>query len=586
MSNWNALTYCKPNETCRHLTLLHVLWLSSLATADGNRINQFFESFTSYQLFRKSQLHEDLQNIESITHINALLSAILAFTFKSVASRDECIQTLNTRDTVIEENIGDQFANLSIRYLEQAIDECDSKTVPLHLLQALALCTHWLLAQGVCGRAWRYLGLSIRCAYEMNLHLIDSGRTADESISDPTQWQRDEEQRRLWWALWEMDVFASVMRRCPTAIDWSQNETFLPSEDSNWHKCQPQKSCFLATTVMNRSRLLEASGNKCPKAWFLVINSMVKDAQNISSPVGVGRHRQVSLRNLINTKGINLDGRRESKLLDPKAPERLSAIGHSLQFAVATLPHNLRYREQILSFGRRLTENTAAAVQRLEHASIYSIHVMVQLVKLMIFKYHIFHLDVRRSAPATSATWPTNNASLEEERTTLPELGKSLERMAVSPYLGQYFKAADEIMTVVNRSSEYHYKSVNPFLSNTVWLAAVVQLVHRELAPTDVEKDRLHSNFEFLSRKYGQFATYWNTSTSLQQDLETFKNELEGRQEDHSGNGVSALTVRFPDRRGNSNKFSNETGHTSHVDSSEQTAVQPVKIAQLGASAK
>lgn len=545
--------------------------------------------------------------MESETQINACLSAILAFVFNAAESPESHAKMLGASNTATNNDLGGYFANRAIKYLEQAIDECDFEAVPLPLLQALTLITHWLLTKEVRGRAWRYLGLCIRSAYELNLHSIDSGHSVAGSVSDPVEWQEAEERRRLWWAIWEMDVFASVMRRCPTAIDWSDNETFLPSETENWFKCQPQKSCFLARRVSDRGKLLEASGNQSPKAWFIVINSLVKDAQNISSPVGVGRVSRVKMakdgQTISSPYGVKRGSsvnmpqstqakattpgvrREHSHLISEAASERLSTICNSLNGVLKALPPQLRYQDQFLSFGGRLTDTVAAATQRQLHSSIYSIHLMGQLVKLMIYKYYIFqtsslepsalHTPEPRSRTDVS---PHKEHTEKAEQAEQQELARSLAKMAESPYLEQYFEAADEISTAVHRSSEHHYKYVNPFLSNTVWLAAVVQLVHRELAPNDSDKDLVHSHFELLSRKYDQFVRFWATSGTLQKDLDTFKAQLEHFQDSVQGGCDRTESTRHVHQHDNSNS----SGRTHGIVALSHGASNPPGVNEQG----
>lgn len=334
--------------------------------------------------------------------------------------------------------------------------------MPLPLLQALTLITHWLLPQGACGRAWRYLGLCVRCAYELNLHLVDSGRTWEDILANPVQWQEDEERRRVWWAIWEMDVFATIMRSYPPAIDLYHNETWLPAEDAEWYQDEPQRSCLLAKRTVDRCHLLQASCNQSPKAWFIVINSMMKDAQNISSPFVVRRDR------LLKFQGPTCGNDRQAD-----------------------------------SFGRRMKDPTSALAQRLQHCVIYSIHLMVQLVRLVAYKYYVF--DEGRGSPMSlSDARSAKQVPLQGEATPKQQLDTTLGMMRDSPYLEQYFEAADQIMTIVHRSSENHHRFVNPFLSSTVWLAAVAQLIHCEVAQTEVEKDLAYPSYEILYRKYNR----------------------------------------------------------------------------------
>jgi hypothetical protein len=45
----------------------------------------------------------------------------------------------------------------------------------------------------------------------------------------------------------------------------------------------------LRQDLIERYKFLEASGNESPKAWFIVVNSLMKEAQKITSPIGVDK---------------------------------------------------------------------------------------------------------------------------------------------------------------------------------------------------------------------------------------------------------------------------------------------------------
>lgn len=435
------------------------------------------------------------------------------------------------------------FSNLASKYVELAIQECEDEPLPLPLLQALILHTHWLLIHGVKGRAWRYLGIAIRSAYELNMHLIDSGRGPEADKTDPNQWCEDEERRRSWWAIWEMDVFASVIRRCPTGIDWSQNETFLPAEDENWIRGEPQRSCILESNLVHRWKTLEATGNQSSKAWFIVINSLMKDAQKVTSPTGVNN---AAFSNTQRTANSNDFRRRVEGPGGKEALTRLSMIHNALQCTVMALPKSLKYQNQYLNFGCRDTESARAASQRLLHSSIYSINMMIELAKLMIYKYYIFRIGMRWPLTGREPSYPrgqSDDFSLPQGSTNTGTMTTG-DSQAQAQALEAYSEASTAIVLMVRRSFEEHYKYVNPFLANTIWLAGAVQLLYRELAPMSrIEKDLTNSNFDLLSMTYNKFVSHWNMSPTLQKNLERVEFELENlpcesRKADRSRSGT------------------------------------------------
>lgn len=403
----------------------------------------------------------------------------------------------------------------ALDYTDLAIKECEDEPVPLSLLQTLILITHWLLIQGVRGRAWRYLGVAVRIAYELNMHLIDANKSQDDEMQSE-EWCEDEERRRAWWAIWEMDVFASVIRRCPTAIDWSQNETLLPAEEEKWLRREPQESCTLKLDPIERYKALEATRNQSPKAWFIVVNSLMKDAQKITSPIGVSGASVVTGRNgaargSVSAKDSKNDANHKATTYKASL-NRLRIIQNALQCSVMALPNSLKYRNQYLSFGTREMDHELKISRRLQHSSIYSIHVMVQLTKLMIYKYHIFR----------------NGMEVLSSKDNCHHSSKDSRHSAVSQALEQYSEASDEIALLTGRSYDEHYRYVNPFLANTIWLAGAVQLLYRELASLDAsDRELTNSKLELLSMTYNRFVSFWNMSPTLQKNLKVVETEIE-----------------------------------------------------------
>ncbi|KAK5467898.1 hypothetical protein LTS15_000871 [Exophiala xenobiotica] len=465
-------------------------------------IDRFFENFTSFQLFRPADLRPSLHSIESANQCQALLAVILLFATKHQDDEDDAMheqppQNLSSSHLLAQAH----------KLVDHSFYECEDSPISLPLLQAVILLTHWLLIQGVRGRAWRYLRVAVGSAYELNMHLIDRNKRSDDKV-DADLWCEEEGRRRAWWAIWEMDVFASVIRRCPTGIDWSQNETFLPAEDENWFRGQPQKSCTLRQDFIEKYKFLEASGNESAKAWFIVVNSLMKEAQKITSPIGVDK--DVPSRGHYSTKPLYMPAD-DSIRNSPSCKEslnRLLMIYNALQCTSMTLPRSLRYRHQNLSFGSRELDPQSAQTCRLQHSDVYSIHCMVQLTKLMISKYYLFNNDLG----ALSKKDPRRSTAMTQ----------ALER---------YSEASDEIVSLVGRSYEEHYKFVNPFVANTIWLAGAVQLLYRELASLDKsDRDFTNSKLELLSVTYNRFVRHWNMSSTLQKNLEVVQSEISNLQ--------------------------------------------------------
>lgn len=473
---------------------------------------------TAINLFREPYFDQKLQSIEPSIVTHALLAAIVAFSTRFCCQEDsECDQYTE----IALEQFGhapSYFLRLASQFIDQALQEYDNSPPPLSLLQAAILVAHGQLTQGVRGNAWRSLGTCVRIAYELNLHLIDSGYIPETVEVDVEQWCDREEKRRSWWAIWEMDVFASTIRRCPTAIDWSQNETLLPVEDESWFRGKPKASCFLEQDLTRRWNVIQRSGNHSAKAWFIVINSLMKDAQCISSP------RSIPNLNLRSDRREAPNTCRQETIANAaveEARQKLETLSNSVRCFVLALPASLRFRNQYLGFDARLPGQITSARQ--DHCGIYNIYVMTQLATLMICQYDVFGGPIRTG-------WARNPSN---SRLTQHPRGHGVLRWpfrgnndADTMVLDQYFEAADNILTIVHRSCDNHVKWINAFLASTIWLAAAVQLVRKEFGPSGTNRGLVKSKFDVLYITYEKCVSCWNIQTALHQNLESLEEQL------------------------------------------------------------
>ncbi|OCL14888.1 hypothetical protein AOQ84DRAFT_189457 [Glonium stellatum] len=496
----------------------------------------FFENMTAFSLFQASQFESKAQSITSTLHLHALLAAMFSFSAHFIQPEARGAQGRDMENYDSPAPTSEHFAELAARFVDEALRKCGDETPPLCVLQALILTTFQQLIRGVKGNAWRSLGTCVRIAYELNLHLIDSEDLVCvnlDTAAERSRWCADEERRRAWWAIWEMDTFASTVRRCPSAIDWSQNETALPVDDETWFQSNPQRSCFLEKNPINRWKALPKSGNKSPKAWFIVVNSLMRDAQLLSSPRGVFRSNNHSLLSTRDSKDIS---------------ERLGAISNALRCFSLAPPQSLKYHNQYLGFG---VEGAKYVVSpRNTHSSIYSIHLMTQLATFMISHYHVFGPIPR----TTCSTESLNNSDYSVHSQVYPD----------NIAFEKYFEAADNILTVLNRSCDDHVRYVNPFLASTVWLAAAVQLVRKVFGVPGTNADLAKSKFEVLHLHYKQFVSYWGISTALQQNLEVIETSLERLYATSRtrGIGVGAASSDDYQHQSNNNNHSLQTNCT------------------------
>ncbi|KKA22697.1 Fungal specific transcription factor [Rasamsonia emersonii CBS 393.64] len=470
-------------------------------------IDSYFDNMTAFSLFHQPSFGYKIQNIENPRHLQALFAAMFSFSAR--------FETASSIDGVDRQQIEPRtldyrrFHHQALELIENSLKETSDTPPSLCLLQAMTLITFCELTNGVRGRAWRLLGSCVLVAYELHLHLIDY-QAREEYVKvgqDLARWTADEERRRCWWAIWEMDNFASTIRRCPTAIDWNMIDTYLPVKDEFWFNNQYQRSCFLAREPINRWKMLKKCRNESPTAWLIVINSLMRNAQ-------------VLLRG--NLQGVLLDvdphdnteqllhyfrnSFRRKKTQEDSA--RLKTLVHALQNVISQLPESLVYQGEYLDFG-----SIADVENRRLHSAKYSIYLTIQLARFMIYHHYAFGEIVSGTifSGKRNASEPGWSPSDRETPVSCQGLQNCLQ-------------AADDIWSLTTRCSEDHVKHVNPFLASTVWLAAALQVL-RIVFGNEEDRDEAKSKCETLRATCERYTEFWHTPLALLDNLDS----LEGR---------------------------------------------------------
>ncbi|TVY41217.1 hypothetical protein LOCC1_G005703 [Lachnellula occidentalis] len=475
-------------------------------------IDAFFANMTAFSLFRPSCFRAKVSAISSLTQVNALLASMFSFSARFIEHRGDSPMLQTTPGENEPESMAKHFGKLTLVFLDEALRECEDDSPSLCLLQALTLSTFRQLIRGARGRGWRSLGTCVRAAYELNLHLIDANHiTTDIPFEDSNSetWCVDEEKRRIWWAIWEMDTFASTVRRCPTAIDWSQNETRLPTDDSLWFDGEPHGSCFLDPNPMNRWRHIQECGSKSAKAWFII---EVQNAEQLSSPRPVFPFSYLGGHSKMKFKTAAAFGRRNCA----EITQGLGILENALHCFSIALPESLRYQQENLRFPRPGTNQSLL----MRSSSIYSIHIMIQLANFMIYQHGVFG-GGRREHILAKGTYEKNARGPSSNPVPSSTVKPDEEG------LSRYIDASDEVLMVVSRSSNDHFKYVNPFLASTLWVAASVQLVYKFFAQPGSNKSLTESKYQVLCLNITQFVKYWDVSDNLQKNLNCLESALE-----------------------------------------------------------
>jgi hypothetical protein len=313
-----------------------------------------------------------------------------------------------------------------------------------------------------------------------------------------------------------MDVFASVIQRCPTAIDWSINETYLPVSDEHWYNGQYHASCFLEKRPMDRWKVLQKSDNESPTAWFIVLNSIMRDAQGLSRGNMQGILPDFDPNNNVAQLTDYFRNNFRKKRSEEDAT-KLTLLIHALRCTTSVLPASLTYNGESLSFAAspfvQAADETDQHMKRL-HAAKYGIYLMTQLARFMIYHHYAFGEITSGEIFADKPCTPGFGWSVadQEEPTNCEGLRNCLE-------------AADNISAVTHRCADFHVKFVNPFLASTVWLATSLQILKKVVAP-ERHSELNASKSEVLKLSCRQYVQFWETPMALLDNLDTLEERL------------------------------------------------------------
>jgi len=428
---------------------------------------------TAFSLFHRPSFEKKLLEISSQLQIQALIAAMFSFSSRFHNTHYSSITPLGIPSHL-------HFREIAGQAVDKAFKQCSDDTPSLCLLQALILTTFGELISGVRGQAWRSVGKCVRVAYELQLHFVDKDQPKTSSCNDSME-PLAEEKRRAWWAIWEFDVFASTIRRLPTAIDWTLNETWLPIEDEIWFNNSHTKSCHLDSDSSLAWKSLETSGNRSPKAWFIVVNALMRTAHVLSYPQAYPNTAR---------------GQRSPPAKNVQ--DGVDVLSNALYCLSAALPPQLAYQGEYLAFSKSM-----GGVETLQLDSArHNIHVMTQLSRFMINHYQVFDSASRQLRLVDSSS----------------QMNQSISAINQSAW-NHYLSAASEIVTLVRSCSPRHVGYVNPFLASTIWLAAAAQIVSKHIRSPSIDRRVAESNLDLLQTNLNAFVTTWGVSSALQQKL-------------------------------------------------------------------
>jgi len=190
--------------------------------------------------------------------------------------------TLDQFWTLEPKERGVQFFQKAQALLSQHTGDRDEPT--LRMLQIRILLAYYELASGPSFQAWQATGICCRMAYSLSLHQIDRKcpRSNSSAAITDSEWVLREEKRRAWWAVFEIDNFASTTACMPFNIDPSRAEVLLPISDNAWLSNQRPKSALLSSKGPSEIwKSLQGCENQDVYAWYLVCNALLRATQQM-----------------------------------------------------------------------------------------------------------------------------------------------------------------------------------------------------------------------------------------------------------------------------------------------------------------
>lgn len=177
---------------------------------------------------------------------------------------------------------GQCFAAKARALYERAFSHDDPWQPSLALLQGCILLSFHEQTSRPSTSSWFLIGSSVRLALELNLHNIDAEQDEPSSPRKAQNgWVLTEERRRAWWAVWELDIFASTILRRPYCVDKEHMAVLLPIPDTQWFADTPVPSTMINTNTARIWETLSDHLHLGARAWFLISTFLMARANDL-----------------------------------------------------------------------------------------------------------------------------------------------------------------------------------------------------------------------------------------------------------------------------------------------------------------
>lgn len=207
----------------------------------------------------------------------ALETSLLFNGMLALAAR---FSTIPCFDHLLQVNRGCQFAKRAQNIYYESLRSI--QTPSIEFLQGCTLLAWYTYLSGPDSQGWLLIGTCIRLAYELGINTVDTEVDGESCSINAAEWQREEELRRVWWSVWELDTFASAIGCRPHAIDPARTAVKLPASDAAWFAGEPVESVLVDHDPLHTWHCLRDCPNQEERAWFLVVNHLLLAACELS----------------------------------------------------------------------------------------------------------------------------------------------------------------------------------------------------------------------------------------------------------------------------------------------------------------
>ncbi|KAH8802604.1 fungal-specific transcription factor domain-containing protein [Xylogone sp. PMI_703] len=225
----------------------------------------------SFEQHYHEKLRSLIANGDSLPPSSAfILNGIFALSARFSKSAD--LESIEARDR------GVPFARRAFQSFKIAFRHV-SEHPTLETLQGGILVTYYTFNSEPSWEGFGNVALLCQMAFTLSLHRIDEATESVQMLCPElySEWRLNEEKRRAWWAIWELDTFASVISRRPFMIQMDRVRVRLPVSDVLWFENTAINSPRIEDNKpLDIWRTLETSSNQSEYAWYLVAHSHLR----------------------------------------------------------------------------------------------------------------------------------------------------------------------------------------------------------------------------------------------------------------------------------------------------------------------